>query len=439
VRLPDFLVEHLLEGLSKDATFESWPLAEIIPSRESFLRFLQHQWVAFLAGQADQSVSCHVPFGHEDVRAYIDTFFLEGSLTPIEQDNPATLPAWAQAGIKHDPRSDALHRFRRLCKKFESELPAADVSHRDWQKTSQRWAELIVLRWECDESLEAAETTAWNDLQGLVEEAFAKWMMNRYGSLHNLPYHNQPVMVHQIARFLAVERTRKKIKKIALLVLDGLACDQWLLLKKGIESSDDSWQFEESTAFAWVPTLTSVSRQSIFAAEPPLYFPDSLFTTTKERSHWLRFWENHDVPPACVELVTNIDGPNDPGLEEALGNHRLSILGVVWNKVDDIMHGMQMQTAGMHDQVRLWVSQGHLQQLLSRLNGEGFTIYITADHGNVTATGIGNPREGVTAEMMRGLTTVPSFLRMLRASSPNHSGGRITACPQQASSCCPEI
>ena len=72
--------------------------------------------------------------------------------------------------------------------------------------------------------------------------------------------------------------------------------------------------------------------------------------------------------------------------------------GVVWNKVDDIMHGMQMQTAGMHNQVRLWASQGHLQHLLGRLQQEGFAVYLTADHGNVTATGIGNPREGVLVE-----------------------------------------
>jgi hypothetical protein len=398
VRLPDFLVDYLLESLKKDPTFASWPLAEIIPVRESFLRFLQDEWAAFLAAQADASVTCRVPFGHEDVRAYIDTFFLEGSLTPVEQEKPVKLPAWAQTGVKHDPRADALRRFRGLWRKFEAELPTADVSHKEWQQAAQRWAELVVLRWECDESLEAADRTSWAELQELVEDAFGKWMMNRYGSLHNLPYHQQPVMVHQISRFMAVERTRKKIEKIALLVMDGLALDQWLLLRKSLEACDKAWRFQESTAFAWVPTLTSVSRQSIFAGEPPLYFPDSLATTSKEKNHWLRFWEDKSVQRVSVDLVTNIDGPNDPKLETALGNSRLSVLGIVWNKVDEIMHGMQMQTAGMHNQVRLWASQGHLQELLARLHSEGFAVYLTADHGNVTATGVGNPREGVLAE-----------------------------------------
>lgn len=395
VRLPDFLAEYLLESLTKEAAFAKWPLADILTSREKFLRFLQDEWKLFLASLDDKGQSCRVPFSHEDVRAYIDTFFLDGSLTPVERDGVTNLPAWAKTGVAHDPRADAVQRFHGLREKFESKIPAADVSHREWQQAAQRWAELVVLRWEWNEALDDADRTAWSVLQAKVEVAFGKWMMNRYGSLHNLPFQQQPVMVHQISRFMAFERNRKKLPKIALLVMDGLAFDQWLLLKKKLEACDTAWRFQESTAFAWVPTLTSVTRQSIFAGEPPFYFPSSIETTSKERTHWLRFWEDQGVQRTSVDLVTNIDGPNDPELEKALGNARLSVLGIVWNKVDNIMHGMELQTAGMHNQVRLWASQGHLQQLLARLHSEGFAVYITADHGNVAATGIGNPKEGV--------------------------------------------
>lgn len=421
ISLPDVLVVYLVEILARNAAFEMWPLAAILPRRESFLRFLQDEWKAFLVAQSDASRSCRVPFSHEDVRAYIDTFFLEGSLTPVEQENAPKLPAWAQTGVVHDPRADALRRFRGLWRKFEAELPSTDVSHREWQQAAQRWAELVVLRWEWDGSLENADRSAWAELQATVEDAFGQWMMNRYGSLHNLPYHQQPVMVHQIPRFMAVERTRKRLLKIALLVLDGLAFDQWLLLRKSLQDNDKAWQFEESVAFSWVPTLTSVSRQSIFAGEPPLYFPDSLGTTSKEKNHWLRFWEDQGVHRASVDLVTSLDGPNDPKLESVLGNSRLSVLGIVWNKVDDIMHGMQMQTAGMHNQIRLWASQGHLHKLITRLQGESFFIYLTADHGNVTATGVGNPREGVLAETRGSRARIydrPEFLEEVAGKFP---------------------
>jgi hypothetical protein len=398
VRLPDFLSEYLLDSLSKDSTFAAWPLAEIVPSREKFLRLLRDEWAIYVGSFGGGSGTSRIPFQHEDIRAYIDTFFLDGSLRPIERPDVTNLPAWVLTGVVHDPKAQAVRRFRALHQKFEAEIPTAEASHRDWQQVAQKWAELIVLRWQWDESLESADRDGWTELQSRLEDVFALWMFQRYGSLHNLPYHQQPVMVHQVPHFLAVERKRKKLAKIALLVLDGLAFDQWLLIRKILEGSDPALRFQDSTAFAWVPTLTSVTRQSIFAGEPPLYFPESFETTSKERSHWLRFWEDQGVQRSGVELVTNLDGPADPRLETALANPRLSILGVVWNKVDDIMHGMEMQTAGMHSHVRLWALQGHLHQLLARLHQEGFAVYLTADHGNVTATGIGNPREGVLVE-----------------------------------------
>jgi len=399
IRLPEFLNSFLLETLSKVPAFGTWPLSEIVPNREGFLRFLQGEWAVCIGSFAGKSrVHCRVPFQHEEVWAYIDTFFLDGSLKPIEQPDVTKLPEWVLTGIAYDPKADAIRRYRALYQKFEAEIPAADASHRDWQQSAQRWAELNVLRWEWDEALDRADRDGWAALHSKMEDAFAKWMLQRYGSLHNLPYHQQPVMVHQVPRFLAVERKRKKTAKIALLVLDGLALDQWLLIRKILEGGDSALRFEDSTAFAWVPTLTSVTRQSIFAGEPPLYFPDSIETTSKERSHWQRFWEDQGVQRSGVELVTNLDGPADSRLETVLANPRLSVLGVVWNKVDDIMHGMTMQTAGMHSQVRLWAAQGHLQQLLGRLHQEGFAVYLTADHGNVTATGIGNPKEGVLVE-----------------------------------------
>ncbi len=411
VRLPDMICQFLLESLTKQQALAAWPLSQILPSREAFLRFLQSQWPGFLAGLISESdagsgaddgrqsrPACLVPFGHEDVRVYVDTLFLEGQLAPVDVDQVTSLPTWVQTGVRHDPHADIVRRYRRLRDRFEQELPDAEAPHRAWQQAAERWADLVVLRWECDEWLDAGDRTAWETLQAKIEDEFGQWMMSRYGALHNLSYHQQPVMVHHIPRFLAVERNRRKLAKIALLVLDGLALDQWLLLRRSLETTPNQWRFEEMTAFAWVPTLTCVTRQSIFAGEPPLYFPESFDTTAKEKAHWVRYWEDQGVSRGCADLIPNLEACDDPRLDTVLANSRLSVLAIVWNKVDEIMHGMQMETSGMHNQVRLWASQGHLQQLLLRLHAEGFHVFLTADHGNVTATGIGSPKEGVLAD-----------------------------------------
>jgi hypothetical protein len=397
-RLPDSLADYICDQLADNSQLATWPLREIISHRDLFFRFLQEQWGRYLATQADHDVVCEVPFGHEDVRAYIDTYFIEGWLTPIELEDTGDLPLWTQVGIRHDPRSDTLKRYRRLLGKLTESRLSPRASHREWQEKARLWGELVVLRWECDGSLDEADRVAWREWHEVLEQDFALWMSERYGSLYNLPATTEPVMVHQVARFLARERNRRKLPRVVLLVLDGMALDQWLVLRRCLVEQNAAWRFEESLTFAWVPTLTTVTRQAIFAAEPPLYFPESLATTSRERSHWIRFWEDQGMVRGAVELVTNLQGPEDADLERALGNSRLAVLGLVWNMLDDIMHGMQLQTAGMHDQVRLWARQGHLQRLLTRLVDEGFAVYLTADHGNVTARGVGQPREGVLVE-----------------------------------------
>ena len=374
------------------------------------------------------------------MRAYIDTFFLDGSLTPVERENAAKLPAWVQTGVIHDPKADAVRRFRGLRGKFEAELPTADASHRDWQQAAQRWAELVVLRWEWDEALDAADRTAWADSAGegrgrLRPVDGEALRLAAQPAVPPAAGHGPPHLPLPGGR-----ADRKKLPKIALLVLDGLAFDQWLLLRKNLEACDKAWRFQESTAFAWVPTLTSVTRQSIFAGEPPLYFPDSFETTSKEQNHWLRFWEDQGVQRDGVELVTNIDGADDPKLEAALANPRLAVLGVVWNKVDDIMHGMQMQTAGMHLPGRdCGPRRAICNDCSLRLHDEGFAVYLTADHGNVTATGIGNPREGVLAETKGKRVRVYDRTGIPGGSRRQVPGvaplARTTACPRPGTSC----
>lgn len=69
------------------------------------------------------------------------------------------------------------------------------------------------------------------------------------------------------------------------------------------------------------------------------------------------------------------------------------------DKVDQIMHGMALGAAGMHNQVRQWVQQGYLANLIDLLLAQGFGLFLTADHGNIEAQGCGRPSEGAIADL----------------------------------------
>ena len=63
------------------------------------------------------------------------------------------------------------------------------------------------------------------------------------------------------------------------------------------------------------------------------------------------------------------------------------------------MHGMEMGTSGMHNQVRQWAREGFLASLFDLLLTNGFAVFLTSDHGNIEAIGCGRPNEGAIAEV----------------------------------------
>ena len=81
---------------------------------------------------------------------------------------------------------------------------------------------------------------------------------------------------------------------MALLVFDGLAFDQWVQIRERLIATTKRFAFDEGTAFAWLPTVTSVSRQALFSGLKPrvrrLHRPDR-----QGGILWKTFWQNEGV------------------------------------------------------------------------------------------------------------------------------------------------
>ncbi len=412
-RVPPLLDERLIRVLERNGVFDAWPLETIVPDREAFWLFLQRRWPRFLdrlAGHAKSGLMdsdplhdppheppSELPFGHDDVRVYIDNLFLEGMLRPVPHRSGATLSKdWVRVGIRTDPAKDSLHRIEGLMSMIDREMPGAGARHGEWTDFAYRWAELNVLYSDIPASARASARIS--DLQAQVDQRFRMWMERRYAGLHNQPS-NPPVMVHHLPRFLARQLAEGCATKIALVVVDGLAIDQWIVLRTVLEAQRPRLRLREEAVFAWVPTITSVSRQAIFAGKAPMFFPSSIGGTAREASLWARFWgdQGHSARSAAYAKGLG-DGTLDAVRDLALGRE-VRALGLVVDKVDKIMHGMQLGTAGMHNQVRQWAKDGFMARSLDLLLDGGFAVFLTSDHGNIEATGRGRPREGALAEV----------------------------------------
>ena len=410
--LPRLLDERLAERLRRGGAFESWSLEAILPDRETFFAFLQERWPAFLDRVAGVSAGAglrdaqerlgpkiggppDLPFDHEDVRVYIDNLFVEGMLRPVAHEfGDALRREWAAVGVRIDPEADGRRRLRALADTVGATVPGADARHGDWLAFAWRWAELNVLA-------PAAPTDAEGEIAALrdrVDRAFLAWLERRYAGLHNQPP-IPPVMAHHAPRRIARRLADGPKSKAALVVVDGLALDQWIALREVLATQRPALRFREGAAFAWIPTITSVSRQAIFAGAPPLHFPASILTTGREAALWTRFWADRGLAGHEVAYAKGLgDGALD-GVGALAERPGLRALGLVVDKVDKIMHGMALGAAGMHNQVRQWAGNGFMAALLDMLFDKGFAVFLTSDHGNLEAVGRGRPAEGATADL----------------------------------------
>ena len=82
----------------------------------------------------------------------------------------------------------------------------------------------------------------FEELQTSLDSRFQTWMCNSFSSLHNLPA-VQPVMVHHIPRYLP-RILGKSDDKLFLIVLDGMACDQWLVIKDELSKCKSNITFQ---------------------------------------------------------------------------------------------------------------------------------------------------------------------------------------------------
>lgn len=413
-RIPAILDERFLQVLRQNGQFDDWPLETIIPDAQIFFAFLQERWPVFLnrlIARQDDAVHENtvdygfedarplvLPFDHDDVRVYIDNLFLEGQLQPVSHEQAETLAkTWVAYGIKVSPLKNHCRRMEGLLASIETTIPSLEARHGGWLHFACRWAELIALELELETILPEEYRERLKTLRTRIDSVFTAWVLKRYASLINLPP-APPVMLHHIARFLARRIGADRQTKVAFLLIDGLSLDQWIVIREVLKRQDSRLYFRDNVVFAWIPTITSVSRQAAFAGRPPIYFPASIHTTDREPGLWSQFWMDQGLTQHEVAYTKGLGDGELGQISELLARPRLRVVGLVIDKVDRIMHGMELGAAGMHNQIRQWAEQGFMLNLLDLLYECNFQVYLASDHGNIQAIGIGRPNEGAIAD-----------------------------------------
>lgn len=443
--LPPVLAEHVGQVLEDCSAFKALPVKELFRSKAILLRVVQDAWYRYLAERGitgtrtgellpdDLASNAKIPFEHPDVRVIIDSMFLEGLLHPLSVTGALPeVPDWAKVGIVQDPLA-----LRNLVtdgiNSLSQSLPGADASFRDWINTARRLGELLARFHSLDSARAQGLEQAMCTLQATADQSLQHWVQTHYADLPSLPVAKAPVMVHHIPRHLSMRRGNGE-DRIALLVFDGLAIDQWVLIRETLAKRAPKLAFDESACFAWAPTLTSVSRQAIFSGMRPREFADTIESTGSEPSQWSRFWQDQGLRANEIAYRKALQrNEHIDDIAAMLDNPTLKVAGLVIDTVDEIIHGAILGKRGVATQITSWLDTGFVEQLLDLLLAKGFHVYLTADHGNVDAIGQGRPKQGVAAELRGERVRTyrsPALASEPTASTPNAYRLNVAGLPE---------
>lgn len=159
-------------------------------------------------------------------------------------------------------------------------------------------------------------------------------------------------------------------QKVALVVVDGMAFWQYEVLRAALEELR-VYPAKEDWTYSWLPSITCLSRQAIFAGQYPT--TDYTQSPSNEQLAWKSHW--------------GIGFPQyiyDNGEEELHINHDCKRLALVTVALDEKMHS-STSYLDLLALTRNWALP--FAKRIKQLKDSGFEIILTTDHGNVLAEG----------------------------------------------------
>lgn len=337
----------------------------------NLVNFIQEQWQSFV----DKGNS-ELDFNESLLNKSLGYLFAFEYLKPV-QVSPKKYESFAKPlkiGIFVDQQGHNDIELEGLIEYLKQQLEIIEDIADQWFKIIQIMAN-AKLKYLLSENEELKGN--YQRIENSFNIRFQRFVDNTYGSLFSLSGVRKPVVVSRILEHINAKPAKKK----ALLVIDGMNYWQWNILGKALSNADIN--FTSNASLAFIPTITAWSRQAIFKGDKPDLSADN----SKEAKLFETYWLNQGVPSFQIDFKKF--SVNDPIAIESI-TPDTTILGLVCNDLDDIMHGSILGNGQLKTSTEQWIVKSKIVNTISALKAKGFQVYITADHGNIEATGLKN-------------------------------------------------
>jgi len=386
-----FDIDGLWQRFDCDAKAQEYGFQVIHVSDEMALRF-NHEKVQM--GGSDEKVllildnpAMYVPV--DIARLYVVVALSLSTIFPmLSAEALRELPGidydWLSASVEHLPFGsfdkaqtldwcrEGMYRAEN-CRAYSSKLlttaqqySQSASGHKDWDIVAKCYAKAAMMQHS------GVVLPEWEEKRRSIEEAFVAWIDKKYKMLSGTVDRRHPVLLSKVADFI-----RRSADKVALVVMDGMSFENFYTIQR--ELADQDFTFNTSATFSFFPTVTAVARQSIFSGKLPSEHTKP-FSLDNEEKQWIEFWKNAGLREHEIFFHKGI-------IDTLPANTKAA--GIVINIVDDLMHAELQGLLGIQRGLSDWVRSGNLAKLLQMLIDNGYTVFMTSDHGNTSATAKG--------------------------------------------------
>lgn len=243
----------------------------------------------------------------------------------------------------------------------------------DWHKpkdTIEKVSEYII---------KAAKQGLYHEIENelaIINDSFQKDIDYRYFS--QMQTATSPKVVHRLLSYIL--RSYGRDAKIALVVVDGMAYWQYMLLRK--ELSELGVDTDDNVIYSWLPSITKLSRQAIFRGDKP--DRDYKQNPDNEKKLWYKYWMENGYSDFNIQYIYTGNG-HDKARPE-IGD-LVSRIAYVTTTIDEYMHSaanMKQLCRNTED----WAKD--FANVIKQIHDNGFIIIMTADHGSVPSYHWGN-------------------------------------------------
>ena len=243
-------------------------------------------------------------------------------------------------------------------------LNRLEINWADSQKTIAAVSEIMV------DAIKAGVIEEMDDVIEKINNQFQDWLNEHYfGVLQSNPLLGAK-SVNRILPHLAANYQHED--KVAMMVVDGFAYWQYVVLKRYLESQNI--KTKDSTIVSWLPSITMLSRQAIFRGNTPMM--DYHQSPENERKLWRSYWQSQSHSQFEIQYISDDD--------EFAINESVKRLAVVTVEMDKKMHS-SYDYRDLLSLTENWCPR--ITEKIKVIIEAGYSLYLTTDHGSVLSKG----------------------------------------------------